>query len=59
MKLRRKEEELCTGRKIANKNIITYVSTFNPKNHELFNSLRDNQPNLQEDETMNQILQNI
>ena len=59
MKLRREEEELCTGRKIANKNIITYVSTFNPKNHELFNSLRDNRPNLQEDETMNQILQNI
>ena len=37
--------------------LITYVSTFNPKNPELFNSTRENLPILQEDETMNKILQ--
>ena len=44
-------------REKTNDNIITYVSTFNPKNPELFNSIRDKLQILQEDETMNQILQ--
>ena len=55
MKLRK--EELRIVREKTSDNIITYVSTFNPKNPELFNSIRDNLPILQEDETMNQILQ--
>ena len=55
MKLR--EEELRIVREKTNDNIITYVSTFNPKYPELFSSIRDNQPILQEVETMNQILQ--
>ena len=55
MKLRK--EELCIVRDETNDNIIIYSSTSNPKNPELFNSIRDNLPILQEDETINQILQ--
>ena len=51
MKLRK--EELRIVREKTNDNIITYVSPFNPNNPELFNSIRDNLPILQEDETMN------
>ena len=52
-----KKEILGIVREKTNDNIITYVSTFNPRNPELFNNRRDNLPFLQEDETMNQILQ--
>ena len=51
MKLRK--EELRNVREKTNDNIITYVSHFNLKNPELFNSIRDNLPVLKEDETMN------
>ena len=55
MKLR--QQELRIVRKKTDNDIITYVSTFNPKNPELFNSIRENLQILQEDETMNNILQ--
>ena len=52
-----RKQELRIIREKADKDIITYVSTFNPKNPELFNSIRENLTVLQEDETMNKILQ--
>ena len=55
MKLSKRELRIL--RKKTDNDIITYVSTFNPKNPELFNSIRRNMPILQEDETMNKILQ--
>ena len=55
MKLRK--QALRIVREKTDNDIITYVSTFNPKNLELFNSIRKNLPILQEDETMNKILQ--
>ena len=55
MKLRK--QELRIVREKPDNDIITYVSKFNPKNSELFNSIRENLPILQEDETMNKMLQ--
>ena len=55
MKLRK--QELRIVREKTDNDIITYVSTFNPKNPKLFNSIRENLSILQEDETMNKILQ--
>ena len=46
-------------REKANDNIFTYVSTFNPKNTELLNRIREYLPIQQEDETMNQIVQEL
>ena len=45
--------ELRIVREKTDNDIITFVSTFNPKHPELFNLIRENLPILQEDETMN------
>ena len=39
-------------------NLIQFVSTFNPKNPEMFNTIRQNLPNLHEDETLREIMKN-
>ena len=49
------KQELRIVREKTDNDIITYVSTFNPKNPELFNSIHENLPILQEDETMYKI----
>ena len=36
-------------------NLIPFVSIFNPKNPEMFNTIRQNLPILHEDETMKEI----
>ena len=44
-------------RVVREKNIIPFVSTFNPKNPEMFNTIRQNLPILHEDEAMKEITQ--
>ena len=38
--------------------VITYVSTYNPRNPEIFNVIQSNLPILQEDSEMNSVLSN-
>ncbi|MEW8548313.1 MAG: GIY-YIG nuclease family protein, partial [Candidatus Thiodiazotropha sp.] len=54
MKIRK--EELRIVRQKNDDNIITFVSTFNPLNPELFIGIRQNLPILHQDEIMNEIL---
>ena len=51
-------EDLRVVREKKNENLIPFVSTFNPKNPEKFNTIRQNLPIFQEDETMKEIMQN-
>ena len=51
-------EDLRVVREKKNENLIPFVSTFNPKNPEMFNTIRQNLPILHEDETMKEIMQN-
>ena len=50
-------EDLRVVREKTEENIIPFVSTFNPKNPEMFNTIRQNLPILYEDETMKEITQ--
>ena len=43
-------EDLRVVREKKNENLIPFVSTFNPKNPEMFNTIRQNLPILHEDE---------
>ena len=51
-------EDLRVVREKKIENLIPFVSTFNPKNPEMFNTIRQNLPILHEDETMKEIMQN-
>ena len=51
-------KELRVVREKKNENLIPFVFTFNPKNPEMFNTIRQNLPILHEDETMKEIMQN-
>ena len=51
-------EDLRVVREKQNENLIPFVSTFNPPNPEMFNTIRQNLPILHEDETMKEIMQN-
>ena len=51
-------EDLRVVREKKNENLIPFDSTFNPKNPEMFNTIRQNLPILHEDETMKEIMQN-
>lgn len=51
------KSELRRVRQNPEENVVTYVSTFNPKNPELFGTIRQNLNILYEDQKMNTILQ--
>ena len=50
-------EDLRVVREKTEENIIPFVSIFNPKNPEMFKTIRQNLPILYEDETMKEITQ--
>lgn len=60
---RQSDEPRCSALKNVSKQtcepVITYVSTHNPQNPELFNVIKFNLPVLQEDLNMNDILSNF
>ena len=51
-------EDFRVVREKKNENLIPFVSKFNPKNPEMFNTIRQNLLILHEDEPMKEIIQN-